>query len=103
MRIRAELLGLVVLAAGALAAPGTSVGAVVIDVGVAPPPLQVEVVPAARPGYVWAPGFWDWNGNQHVWVRGHWMRERAGFHWVTAEWVQVGPRWHYNRGHWAPN
>ncbi|MBN9542134.1 MAG: hypothetical protein J0H77_35740, partial [Alphaproteobacteria bacterium] len=25
-----------------------------------PPPLRYEVVPAPRPGYVWAPGQWRW-------------------------------------------
>jgi len=31
-----------------------------LDIGVAPPPLQVEVMPAPQPGYVWAPGYWEW-------------------------------------------
>ncbi|HEY4772310.1 MAG TPA: hypothetical protein VIH50_04690 [Steroidobacteraceae bacterium] len=100
MRVRAELLGLLLLATGALAAPGTSFGAVVVDIDVAPPPLQVEVVPAARAGFVWAPGYWNWNGNRHVWVGGHWIHERPGFHWVHEDWVQAGGHWHFQRGHW---
>ena len=100
MRVRAEFLGLLLLAAGALTAPGTSFGAVVVDVDVAPPPLQVEVVPAARPGFVWASGYWMWNGNRHVWVAGRWVHERPGYHWVHEEWVQAGPHWHFQRGHW---
>ncbi len=100
MRLRAGLLGLVLLAAGALAAPA-SFGGVVVDVDVAPPPMQVEVVPGPRAGFVWAPGYWNWDGNRHVWVGGHWIHERVGYHWVPEAWVQVGPRWHFQRGHWA--
>ena len=43
---------------------------VYIDVDIAPPPVRVEVVPVARVGYVWAPGYWYWSGHQHVWVGG---------------------------------
>jgi hypothetical protein len=90
----------VLISAAAIAAPTMSSAGVVIDVGVAPPAPRVEVVPAARPGFVWAPGYWAWRGHNHVWVRGHWIRERAGFHWVPDGWVQAGPHWHYVPGHW---
>ena len=100
MRVRAGLLGLLLLATGALAAPAMSFGAVIVDVDVAPPPLQVEVVPGPRAGFVWAPGYWMWNGNRHVWVAGRWVHERPGFHWVPEAWVQAGPHWHFQRGHW---
>jgi hypothetical protein len=94
------LLAALLVAAGALGAPQVSSAAVVVDVDVAPPAPQVEVVPAARPGYVWAPGFWAWRGGQHVWVRGHWLGERRGYHWVPDAWVPAGPHWHYAPGHW---
>jgi hypothetical protein len=77
-----------------------SYGAVVIDVDVAPPPVQVETVPGARVGFVWAPGYWRWDGGRHVWVGGRWMHERRGYHWVSETWVQAGPHWHFQRGHW---
>ena len=38
-----------------------------VDIQVAPPPPQVDVVPAPRPGFVWAPGYWAWE-------REHWHR-----------------------------
>jgi hypothetical protein len=97
---RRSLLTTLLISAGAIAAPAISSAAVVIDVDVAPPAQRVEVVPAARPGFVWAPGYWAWRGHTHVWVRGHWIRERAGFHWVPDAWVQAGPHWHYAPGHW---
>jgi len=59
-----------------------------------PPAVRYETVPAARPGYVWAPGYWDYRGNRHVWVRGHYVRERPGY-------VYYAPRWSYNNnGQW---
>jgi YXWGXW repeat-containing protein len=100
MHVPTRLLSLLLIAAGTVAAPVISYGGVAIEVEVAPPPVQVEVVPAARVGYVWAPGYWTWEGGRHVWVSGHWMRERLGYHWVPAAWVQVGARWRFERGHW---
>src|ERR1035441_10414684 len=39
----------------------------------APPPPQVEYVPVAPgPYYVWAPGYWSWNGGW-IWVGGRYM------------------------------
>ena len=78
---------------------GESAG-VNIDIDVAPPPARVEVVPGPRQGWVWAPGYWQWGGHQHVWVGGHWIRERRGYHWVPDAWVGNGPHYHYVRGHW---
>lgn len=86
--------------AGAVATPGLSSAAVNIDIDVAPPAPRIEVVPAPRPGYIWAPGYWEWRGHHHVWVRGRFIHERRGYHWVQPRWVQAGPRWHYDRGHW---
>ena len=48
-----------------------------VDIGVPPPPPRVEVVPAPRRDYVWAPGYWRWKGREHVWVSGRWVRDRG--------------------------
>ena len=101
MRVRTGLLSLLLIAAATVVAPATSYGAVIVDVDVAPPPLQVEVVPAPRAGFVWGPGYWNWVGGHHVWVGGRWIHERPGYHWVPETWVQAGPHWHFQRGHWA--
>ncbi|UUZ54801.1 YXWGXW repeat-containing protein [Massilia sp. H-1] len=37
-------------------------------VDTAPPAPRYESIPAPRSGYVWAPGFWNWEGNRHVWI-----------------------------------
>jgi hypothetical protein len=100
MRVRKELLSLLLIAAGTLAAPVTSYAGVSVDIDVAPPALRIETAPPPRVGYVWGPGYWRWAGGQHVWTRGRWLRERPGFHYVGETWVQAGPHWHFAPGHW---
>jgi hypothetical protein len=56
-----------------------------------PPPPRYEIVPPSRAGYVWAPGYWRWNGRRHVWVGGSWMRARPGYRYVPPRWER-GPR-----------
>ena len=94
-------LACLVIAASAMIAPAVVSAGVVVDVDVAPPAPQVEVVPAARPGYVWAPGYWDYRAGGHVWVAGRWIGERRGWHWVPDHWEQRGPHWHHAVGYWA--
>ena len=67
-------------------------GEVVVDT--APPPSQVEVVPAC-PGPVelwfWTPGCWVWR-DHWVWVGGRWAaRPHPNAVWVTGHW---GRRYH---------
>jgi hypothetical protein len=100
MRLRKELLGLLLIAASTVAAPVTSYAGVNVDIDIAPPPVRIETVPPARAGWVWAPGHWRWEGGTHVWHPGHWIRERPGFHWIPELWVQAGPHWHFVPGHW---
>ncbi len=84
------------LVTASLAAP--SLGAEIVS-NVAPPPVRVERV-APREGYVWAPGYWQWNGNAYYWVAGSYVFERRGSHWIADRWEQDGAHWHYLRGHW---
>jgi YXWGXW repeat-containing protein len=88
------------LAIGATAIPVAGHAARVVEINVAPPPDVVEVVPAPRPGYVWAPGYHRWDHGHHVWVKGHWIRERHGHEWVPHHWEQHGDRWRFEEGHW---
>ncbi len=94
------LLAAVALSAAMVSLPGTA--RTFVEIQVAPPAPRVEVVPAPRVGYVWAPGYWRWNGRRHVWINGRWVGERRGFHWEPDGWVQ-GPngRWHMRQGRWA--
>ena len=67
-----------------------------IVVQIAPPAARVEVVPAPRTGYVWAPGYWGWRNNKHYWVNGHYIRERHGYHWVPDRWDDRDGRWYFH-------
>jgi len=74
--------------------------AVDIYLDVAPPAPRYEVVPAARPGYLWVPGVWAYDDGRHVWKRGHWVRERKGYYWHPARWEHRHGRYYYVEGRW---
>lgn len=90
------------LVAGACLAgmPRSAAAAVNLDIQIGPPPPRVIVAPPPRTGYVWAPGYWRWDGHRHVWMDGRWLRERRGHAWVAERWVQHDGRWRFERGHW---
>ena len=88
------------LGAAVHAPPAQARGYVDVSVRVAPPPLRYERVPL-RPGYVWAPGYWRWNGHRHVWVGGQYLRLRPGYVYVAPRWHRHGPGWRFDDGHWA--
>jgi hypothetical protein len=88
------------LALGTLTVPLMSEARVYVDVNVAPPPPRVEVVPPARVGYVWAPGYWRWNGHKHVRAHGYWVRGRPGYRYEPHAWVQQNGHWHFQEGGW---
>ncbi|MCA1856289.1 YXWGXW repeat-containing protein [Massilia oculi] len=83
------------IALGAALAPLPSMAQTDIQlyIGSAPPAPIYEYVPAARPGYVWAPGYWEWRGRRHAWVPGYWIAARPGY-------VYAPPRWHQRQGGW---
>ncbi|MDB5752633.1 MAG: hypothetical protein JWP65_3054 [Ramlibacter sp.] len=68
----------------------------------APPPAVYEQVPAARPGYIWAPGHYEWRDGRYAWSAGRWIDERPGWRWQEARWLQ-GPdgSWHLLGGQWV--
>jgi hypothetical protein len=88
------------LAAFATLAAAPASAEVDVRINIGPPVPMVEVVPAPRAGFVWAPGFWAWRHHRHIWVAGHWIRERRGWHWIADRWDRDGERWHYVPGHW---
>ena len=90
------------LAIAGLGAVSTAGAApVFVDIRVAPPPPRVEVIPAARSGHVWAPGYWEWRRNRHHWVGGRYIVARPGYVYAGPTWVQRGPNWRYQPGAWA--
>jgi hypothetical protein len=71
-----------------------------IVVPVAPPLVVVEAPPPPRVGYVWAPGYWRWDGARHVWSQGHWEQVREGHRYKPAAWHRDGDNWRFQEGGW---
>jgi len=67
----------------------------------APPPPRDEKHDAARAGFVWIPGQWDWKAGKYDWTPGHWERERAGKKWREAKWEQHDGKWQRSDGDWV--
>ena len=68
----------------------------------APPAARFEVrgvAPSAR--HFWAPGYYRWNGREHVWVGGRWELRRDGLEFVGPRWERVGGRFEYLPGRWV--
>jgi hypothetical protein len=101
MQRKCLLLASLLLAAGALT-PALSQAGVAVDINVAPPAPVVETPPPPpQPGYIWAAGYWNWEGGRHVWVPGHYMEPRPGYRWEPDRWDHRGHGYHYEPGHWA--
>ncbi|UJB16245.1 hypothetical protein [Xanthomonas translucens] len=93
----ASLLGSA-LAGGLLAAPAQARPVLELSVQSAPPPRFERVV--VRPGYVWTPGYWHWNGHRHAWVGGRYVVERPGYVYVDPRWEHRGPGYRFHDGYW---
>ena len=102
MWTRKLLLGTIVASTLAAVAP-TAHAAVEVYVNTPPPAARYEVVPAARSGYVWAPGYWNWRNNRHVWVKGGWQRNRTGYYYHPNRWLERDGKWYNERSRWDRN
>jgi hypothetical protein len=100
---KSMLVALSVVSLGSILIPMTAGAEVGIYLNIAPPPVRYEMVPAARPGYLWSPGYWNAKSNHHVWKSGHWERERDGYRYAQPTWSQHDNRWQLDRGHWNKN
>lgn len=102
--MKRSLMGFAAAAAAAgsllMAAPVFAQTHVSINVHNAPPAARYEPAPAARRGYVWSPGYWNWNGRRHVWEKGHWERVRPGYAYQRPHWQRAGNGWQLERGRW---
>lgn len=87
--------------AAVFALPASAHAFIGVSVGFPPPPPRVEAVVVARPGHVWIPGYWRWNGASHVWAGGYWTHARPGYRYMPARWVRTGPAWRFHAGYWA--
>ena len=103
MSIRTYILASSLMSALTLAAAPAAYAQIhgVITVREAPPPMRAEVVPAPRRGYVWTPGYWNWQGRHHVWHNGTWVRARPGYVYAAPSWAERDGRWEFRQGRWA--
>jgi len=68
-----------------------------------PPPLPVyDQPPIPAEGYIWTPGYWNWNGEEHYWVPGTWVRPpRVGLLWTPGYWAVGDGGYAFHRGYWG--
>lgn len=76
----------------------------VISITIAPPPLPVYVQPPIPDeGYLWSPGYWEYDAGDYYWVPGTWVRPpAAGLLWTPGYWAWNNGFYVFNRGYWAP-
>lgn len=72
----------------------------IVVVQKAPPAARHEPIPAARRGFEWVPGYWDWSGRRYTWVSGHYERVRPGYVYARPEWRRDRNGWALERGGW---
>src|SRR5262249_21456001 len=88
--LAAAAISLPALIAPAIVSPAAAQASLNISIGPPPPAPVYEAVPAPRAGYVWAPGYYRYEGSRYVWTTGRWMAERPGYRWVPDRW-EHGP------------
>jgi WXXGXW repeat (2 copies) len=79
--------------------------AVGISVGFAPPALPVYEQPICpSEGYLWTPGYWDWDGDDYFWVPGTWVEPpEVGVLWTPGWWGWGGSAFLWHGGYWGPH
>ena len=100
MRTRKLLMSLLIAAGIALPGAAPADPRVSVGIHIGPPPPPVVVAPVPPPGYLWAPGYWAWDGYRYVWVDGRQVVARPGYVWVPDRWERRGHYWHHRHGHW---
>jgi WXXGXW repeat (2 copies) len=65
-----------------------------------PPAPHEDRVVAPGPGYFWAPGYFRWDGREHVWTPGTWSQRHEGLDYVAPHWENVYSRYEYIPGRW---
>ena len=94
-----RLLTFVVVAAASMSAfAGKSLS---LDTDIPPPEPIYELDLGEREDHILSPGYWMWNGKQHVWMHARWIEKREGFVWVPDQWQRRGDKWYLAAGHWV--
>jgi PLD-like domain/WXXGXW repeat (2 copies) len=89
-----------------LALSAFSSAEVVISVSFAPPPLPVYEQPVCPgEGYIWIPGYWDYDSDfdDYYWVPGTWvLAPEPGLLWTPPYWAWNGADFVFYNGYWGP-
>jgi hypothetical protein len=99
--IRSLLFSLVLLA---LSQVGK--GQVAISVSFGPPPIPVYEQPICpAEGYIWTPGFWDYDEEDgYYWVPGTWVEApEPGYLWTPGYWGWGDGIYVFHEGYWGPH
>jgi hypothetical protein len=94
--------GLIACAIATMLTAGVGLAKVRVYVGTAPPAAVVETAPPSPGyGYVWTPGYYNYNGGSYAWTNGQWMRAPHGrHHYVGGTWVRSHRGYYYRDGYW---
>jgi len=91
--------------ASLLLAPLAAIAQIGVSITIVPPALPVYAQPVVPgDGYIWTPGYWNWNptDSDYYWVPGTWvLAPAAGELWTPGYWgyEDSGYRWH--GGYWG--
>ncbi len=96
-----RLVTLMALAMLVLPTPSLAASKFSLDTDLPPPEPISELDIGERPNFILSPGYWMWNGKNHVWQHSRWVEKREGYVWVPDQWQQRGNKWHLAPGHWV--
>jgi hypothetical protein len=76
-----------------------------VSVSFGPPALPIYEQPICPgDGYIWTPGYWDWDGDDYYWVPGTWVEApEVGFLWTPGYWGWGGSAFFFHEGYWGPH
>ncbi|MDQ2753044.1 MAG: YXWGXW repeat-containing protein, partial [Bacteroidota bacterium] len=76
-----------------------------ISIRIGPPALPVYEQPyCPYQGYLWMPGYWDYDDSGYYWVPGMWVSPpQTGFLWTPGYWGFAGGFYNWHGGYWGRN
>jgi YXWGXW repeat-containing protein len=99
--LQKKLLAAAIAAIGFAAFPAASQEVLFTEIDSPPPAMKVEVVPAARAGYFYTPGYWNYVDRNYVWVEGTFVPERKGYVYVAPRYEQKEGKWRMYSQRWV--
>jgi hypothetical protein len=100
-----RLIRWLLLASMLLAVPVVSSAGIILQIGIAPPPLPVYEQPfCPGDGYIWTPGYWAYDDvDGYFWVPGTWvLAPEPGFLWTPGYWGWGDGVFIFHEGYWGP-